>query len=141
MLKYKAVRISLVVLASLVLFILLTGLLVPVLFGDQIKVAFIRELNKNLATEVVISEDDIQLEVLRHFPTSVSFSNVAIRESYPGSKENFLKPKHPPPVQYRTGAAKNYTVSRIIIEDASVSLERNAGGQINYKFWKDSEGR
>ena len=142
MLKYKAVRISLVVLASLVLFILLTGLLVPVLFGDQIKAAFIRELNKNLATEVVISEDDIQLEVLRHFPySSVSFSNVAIRESYPGSKENFLEAGSIR-LLFNTVQVlrKNYTVSRIIIEDASVSLERNAGGQINYKFWKDSEG-
>ena len=141
MLHNKYVRISLVTLSALLLLIVLSGLLIPLLFGKQVKQVFIRELNKNLATEVVVNQEDITLETLRYFPfASITFRDIAIRESLPDSKAYFLEAQN---IRLLFNIfdllKKDYTVTRIILTDAQLRLTNSEKGVINYHFWETSE--
>ena len=141
MLHNKYVRISLVTLSALLLLIVLSGLLIPLLFGKQVKQVFIRELNKNLATEVVVNQEDITLETLRYFPfASITFRDIAIRESLPDSKAYFLEAEN---IRLLFNIfdllKKDYTVTRIILTDAQLRLTNSEKGVINYHFWETSE--
>ena len=70
------------------------AVLIPLLFEKRIKEIFIKELNKSLATEITIKQEDINLSLLKNFPeASVVFNNIGIRESVPNSKKNFLVPR------------------------------------------------
>ncbi len=140
MLHKKYVRISLVTMSILVLLIVLGGLLIPLLFEKQVKQVFINELNKNLATEVVVQQEDITLETLRYFPyASITFRNVAIRESLPESKGYFLEADN---IRLLFNIfdllKKNYTVTRIILSDAQLLLTNSKEGVINYHFWESA---
>ncbi|MBC8173064.1 MAG: hypothetical protein H7X71_04080, partial [Chitinophagales bacterium] len=116
----KAIRYTLTGLVSFIAVLLLSAVLIPLLFEDSIKRLFIQELNKNLATEVVIDENDIDLTILKHFPNAtVVFKNVGIRESIQDSRNNFL---HADEISLlfniRDILKKNYIIQKIIIEKA-----------------------
>jgi hypothetical protein len=141
MLNQKFLRILAFSIGGFILLLALLAILVPILFEKQVKTVFINELNKNLATEVVIDQENVQLNALRYFPfASITFSDVAIRESIPGSEKFFLKAGD---VRLLFNIInlirKDYTVTRIIVADAQIDLKNDAQGNINYRFWKDSE--
>lgn len=141
MLNQKFLRILAFSVGGFILLVALLAILIPVLFEKQVKSVFINELNKNLATEVVIDQENVQLNALRYFPfASITFSDVAIRESIPGSKKFFLEAGD---VRLLFNIfnliRKDYTVTRIIVADARILLSNDAEGNINYHFWKDSE--
>lgn len=136
--KRKVLRVVLIVLGSFVGLILLLAILVPLLFENQIKKIFISELNKNLATPVVVKTEDIDLQILRHFPeASLAFSHAGIRESFPGSDSNFLEAGEISLLfNIRNILHRNYTINKIIISDGICRLVTDKQGNINYKFWK-----
>ena len=145
----KILRVSLISLGITVGVVLLAAVLIPILFEDQIKSLFIRELNKSLATEVAIVEDDIHLNLLKNFPdASVVFNNVGIRESLPPTKgksakttNNFLEAQEISLVFNVWDIFKgNYDIEYIQVKNGFCKLITDKKGNINYKFWKDSEG-
>jgi len=121
--------------------ILLIAILVPVLFEDKIKALFVAELNKSLATPVTINEDDIHLSLFQHFPeASLIFNNVGIRESFPKSQKNFLEAKEISLVfNFWNILKSNYTIKNIVVKDGYCRLITDKRGNINYKFWKESD--
>lgn len=139
--KKKIIKYILTGTGSFILFILLCAILIPVLFEGQVKKIFIRELNKNLATAVVVNEDDIDLTIFKNFPSAtIVFHNVGIRESLEGSEKNFADAGEISLVfNVRDIIRGNYIIHKIILQDASINLLEDKNGNINYKFWKDSE--
>ena len=142
-------RVSLISLGITLGVVLLSAILIPLLFEDQIKGLFIRELNKNLATEITINQDDIHLSLLKNFPNAaVVFNNVGIRESVPQkggvkgkSDKNFLEAEEISLVFNVWDIFKgNYTINNIQVKNGFCHLITDKKGNINYKFWKDSEG-
>lgn len=121
--------------------ILLIAVLVPVLFEDKIKALFVAELNKSLATPVTLDEDDIHLSLFGHFPdASLVFNNVGIRESFPKSQKNFLEAKEISLLfNFWNIFRSDYTIKNIVVKDGYCKLVTDRRGNINYKFWKDSE--
>ena len=138
----KILRVSLISLGITVGVVLLAAVLVPILFEDQIKGLFIKELNKSLATEVTLSEDDIHLSLLKNFPdATVVFNNVGIRESFTASKKNFLEAEEISLVFNVWDIFKgNYDIEHIKVKNGFCKLITDKKGNINYKFWKDSSG-
>ena len=137
-LNKKFVRVSLITAGSVLLFIILSGLLIPVLFEKKVKTAFINALNNNLATEVVVSQENIDLKALRYFPfASVNFKDVKIRESVEKSDAFFLEAGQ---ISLLFNVIdllkKDYTITKIIVADANVNMRSDANGKTNYRFWK-----
>ncbi|MBK7038240.1 MAG: hypothetical protein IPH42_18415 [Bacteroidetes bacterium] len=117
------------------------AVLIPLLFEKRIKEIFIKELNKSLATEITIKQEDINLSLLKNFPeASVVFNNIGIRESVPNSKKNFLEAKEMSLLFNVMNILRgNYNIKNIIVTDGYCHLITDKKGDINYKFWKDSE--
>ncbi|MBC8048384.1 MAG: AsmA family protein, partial [Fimbriimonadaceae bacterium] len=139
--RRKFLRYTFIGFGAFILFVLFSAILIPLLFEGQVKKIFLKEINKNLATEIVVDEDDIELSILKNFPeATVVFRNVAIRESIKNSKENFL---HSDAISLlfnvRDILKGNYVIKKIIVQDADIRLLTDAQGNINYKFWKENE--
>lgn len=115
--------------------------MIPLLFENQIKGLFIRELNKNLATEITIQQEDIHLSIFKNFPNaSVVFNNVGIKESFQGSKQNFLEAGEISLLfNIRDILKGKYDIKNIIIKNGFCKLVKDKNGIINYKVWKESE--
>ncbi len=122
-------------------FILLAAILIPLLFEDQIKRIFINELNKTLATEVVVNENEIDLSILKNFPdASVVFHHIGIMESVEHSDKKFLEADEISLLFNIMNIIKGkYEIQEIIVSNGYCNLTSDKRGNINYKFWKDTE--
>ena len=77
--RRNVTKVILVTLGCIVGFVLLMAVLIPLLFEKRIKEIFIKELNKSLATEITIKQENINLSLLKNFPeASVVFNNIGI---------------------------------------------------------------
>jgi len=121
--------------------LLLLAVLIPLLFEDKIKALFVAELNKSLATPVTIDEENIHVSLLKHFPeASVIFNEVGIRESFPNAQKNFLEANEISLLfNFWDIVHGNYTIEHIVVKDGFCHLITDKKGNINYKFWKESE--
>ena len=139
--RRNVTKVILVTLGCIVGFVLLMAVLIPLLFEKRIKEIFIKELNKSLATEITIKQEDINLSLLKNFPeASVVFNNIGIRESVPNSKKNFLEAQEISLLFNVMNILRgNYNIKNIIVTDGYCHLITDKKGDINYKFWKDSE--
>lgn len=139
--KKKILKIVLISLGAFIGVLLLLAILIPILFEDKIKALFIAELNKNLATEVTLNEEDIHISIFKHFPeASVIFNHVGIRESFPRSQKNFLEAEEISLLFNIRGILRgDYTIEHIVVRKGYCRLITDKKGNINYRFWKDSE--
>ncbi len=125
-------------------FILLTGLTAVLLQGylnNQIKNLFVRELNKQLCTEVAVRE--VKFSLFRDFPyASVRFSDITLKEAIKAPKKGVLMKARL--VSLRFGLLdllKNkITVTNVLVRDAKVNLHVFSDGTDNFHFWKKSAG-
>ncbi len=138
----KILRVSLISLGIAIGVVLLAAVLVPLLFEKQIKNLFISELNKSLATEVTLNQDDIHLSLLKNFPNAaVVFNNIGIKESFVKSNKHFLEAEEISLVFNVWDIFRgNYDITHIKVKNGFCHLITDKKGNINYKFWKDSEG-
>ncbi len=137
----KVLKYALITLSTFTGLILIACILIPVFFEDEVKGLFIKELNKNLATEVSVQEEDIELSLFRHFPeASVVFHNVGIRESFSHSGKNFLQAEEISLLfNIRNILNGKYTIHNILIKNGFCKLITDKKGDINYHFWKSSD--
>ncbi|MBK7110120.1 MAG: hypothetical protein IPH61_13565 [Bacteroidetes bacterium] len=135
---HKYLKYSLIGVGALLGLILLLIIAIPLLFENKIKAIFINELNKNLATEVVVNEKDIHLSMLRNWPQlALSFENIGIKESTPESDNFFIQAGELNLVfNIKDLINKKYNINKLVIKDAAIILSEDAQGNINYKFWK-----
>jgi uncharacterized protein involved in outer membrane biogenesis len=139
----KYLRYSLISTGLFIGILLLAAIIIPLAFENQIKRLFIAEMNKQLATEVILDEKDINLTILKNFPNaSVLFKNVAMKESVEMSDKNFLEADKISLVfNIKDILQNNYVIKSIIVEDGFCKLITDKKGNINYKFWKESENQ
>ena len=135
----KFLKIFLISFGIFIGILLLSAILIPLCFEGQIKRIFISELNKNLATPLVINQEDIDLTILSSFPNAaIECKNLAIRESVPGSKKNFAEAGSIS-LQFNIWdiLKKKYIIKKISLSDATIRMITDKSGNVNYKFWKE----
>ena len=110
-------------------------------YQDEVKNIVIAELNKGLNTEVIVDGKDIELSLIESFPfAAVNFFNVKALEV--SKKEN-------PDTLFSAGIIslqfnildiidKHYSVKKIALEDAAISIKEFKDGSDNYHFFKTS---
>jgi hypothetical protein len=122
-----------------ILGILILSVLATYLFEDDIKDIAVAQLNKNLKTKVIIRGEDIELDLLSHFPqASLEFSDFVIKD--PLNTADTLARAGLLSLQFNPFDLLNgnYRIKRILLKDARVQLRVNAAGEANYDIWKSS---
>jgi len=122
-----------------VLFLLtiLSGIIIGLVFGNDIKQLVVTEINKQLAVEVKVN-GEIDFSVLRNFPyASVTFNEIEIKESFKGSKSNLLESKTISLLFNLIDIWKgNYSIKKIIIGKGKLNVVINEKGEGNYFILK-----
>ena len=136
----RYLKISLIAAGSLIALFIMAGVVISVFFAEDIKLLFIKEINKNLATEVKLN-GGMEFSIFRNFPNaSVSFYDVEIRESIEGSEKNAIEAGEISLLFNIWHLIRgSYEVEKILIEDGTIDLLVQKDGTVNYKFWKESE--
>ncbi len=115
------------------------GFLIQHLLNDKIRELFVREINKQLTTEVQV--DQVKLSVFRDFPyASVRFNGVRLNEAVNRPNKGVLMKAGV--ISLRFGLLdllrSKFTVSNVFIKDARFNMRAYADGSDNYHFWKSS---
>jgi len=139
-------------LSLLILFLIVVGTLLVIAFAyeNEVKDYMIRQLNKNLKTQVIVDSKDIHLSLLKSFPyASLDFRNVKMLESPIGKgiskkgKKIFMKTDtlfamEKISLQFNLFdiLRKNYVVKKIKMENGKVKLRIGMDGSVNWDVWK-----
>ncbi|MBK7213710.1 MAG: hypothetical protein IPH88_10550 [Bacteroidales bacterium] len=121
-------------------FIGLAGLLMEHFLNKKLQEIFIRELNKQLVTEVSVQQ--VKLSLFRDFPyASMRFSGVTLKEAVPRSNKGILMKAGT--IALRFGLLDllrdKFTVTNVLVKDAKFNMRIYADGTDNYHFWKETK--
>lgn len=105
-------------------------------YKDKIIALFVGEANKYLATKIAVSKVDVS--IWAKFPQiAISFDNVVIDESIPGSTLPLARLKTMyftfSPLKIITG---KYEVNKVYLEEGEVTVRIDEKGQANYMIFK-----
>lgn len=128
-----------VLVSIIILLALSSSVLFSIVYKDQIKEVLIGKLNEQLSTEVKVGTIDLSL--WSHFPSvALTLQDVKIKESIPGSKQNFaqIKKLHLMLDLFKIFSSR-YVLEKILVEDATLNFKVNFQGKENYIFWKTNE--
>ncbi len=126
-------------LAIIVAAVFITGVIIGVFYGKEVKLYLITQLNKQLRSEVVVKETDISFSVLSHFPNaSVEFKNIVFKDAIESVQKDTLLHADKISLLFNLVSLfnKNYTINKIEVQNGQINLRVDEEGGINYKFWK-----
>jgi len=134
---WKVVRKTLLIVTIVVVGLVGIAATLTYVYEDDIKAMAIKEVNKNLQAKVIITGSDINLTFFSSFPNmAIQFQNFKIME-----------PTRPDSVLAQVGRLnfefspfdfvnKEYHISRVFLEDATVKLRIDSKGNPNYLILK-----
>lgn len=112
------------------------------IYEDEVKEAVINELNKHLNAEIKIDPKNIDLTVIRSFPSaSVDFNDVLCYEAFPKTEKRdtlFTANRISLEFSLLDLFNKKYDVKKIDISDVDMRLKVDKRGRENYIIWKES---
>ncbi len=133
----KIKRIALLIMAALAV-ILVAGLILGVVYEDEVKQRIVQEVNHGLNTEITVEE--ISLTVLQKFPNAaLRFENLmaldAIETNAPKDTllyagDLFLE------FNLFDIFTRNYTIRKVEVANAVLRLKVDENGKDNFHFWK-----
>jgi hypothetical protein len=129
-----------------IILIISVGIAVCLVFAyeNEVKGAIVKELNKNLKSEVKIDPANIDLTIIKTFPKcALEFKQVLILEALKKKNRDTLIYADNITMQFSLKDLfnKNYTIKKVTINGAKCNLHVTKSGEPNYIFWKKSEGR
>jgi len=135
----RKVRNILFTLLSVFIFVMLAGILLARIFEQEVTSYVIKEINKNLATEIKVSE--VSLSLLKKFPdASVIFNEVLVK-----SAKTDADPFMPDTLLSAEQVLLNFNIIDLIRSDYSLNDLQMSNGSINifigrdgkenYQFW------
>lgn len=150
--KKKIIKITLW-LVGIISFLIIVSVLLVYVNSDKIKAVFVKELNKQLRTEIKVSSIDI--EFFSTFPqASLTLENVLAYDAFPseqGSKTRISDKNSDDTLfffkkLYLTFnvwdiVKENYNIKTIIANDGCFNMKINKDAEVNYEFWKPSESK
>jgi len=129
-----------IILLSLFLLLITTGLVITYFYDEEVKQFVVKTLNKQLNTKIKVEK--IELSLFRKFPyAAVEFTNVSAQSvsTQDSSKKNLFD-AHKVYLQFNIWDifSKNYQIKKIDIDKATFNLFVDEKGNDNYHFWKES---
>ncbi|MBA3647761.1 MAG: hypothetical protein H0W62_04295 [Chitinophagales bacterium] len=119
-----------------VVLLMVAAIFITIAFENSIKGIAIRELNKQLATEVKVN-GDVSFSFLSHFPyASLQFNQVEITESLPEKNNLLSAQKISLLFNVWDLLGSNYKIVKIIMSDGAVNIHVTAQGQTNFDIIK-----
>lgn len=126
------------------LFLTITGIigistLLVIIYEDDVKALIIKELNKHLNTEVQVEPKNIDLTILKSFPNcALEFKKILAIETGNKEKKDSLLYAGRLALEFNIQDLfnKNYTIKRIVVEDAVAKMKVDKKGNANYLIWK-----
>lgn len=133
-------RILLGLLISLLL-CMATGLAIVYFYGDDVKNYLVKEINKQLNTEVHVKE--IKFSVFDEFPlAALEFIDVTAKDAYRDKLKNTGVLFNAKSIFLAFNMVdvfnKKYTIKKVIISEGNLRLKIDREGHDNYHFWKAS---
>jgi hypothetical protein len=126
---------------SVVIIASLGGLVLGIVFEDEVKQQIVNEVNQGLNTEITV--DHISFSVLRKFPNaSLRFQNLmaldAIETNAPKdtllyASDLFLE------FNLFDVFSRNYSIRKVAVSDAVLRLKVDENGHDNFHFWKSKK--
>jgi len=137
--RWKRLKRIALVLVSLFLLVIVSGIVLANIYEKEIKKYAIGEVNTYLKAQLKIEEDDVSFSFFKKFPNaSLNFSNLLIEAE--NSKDTLLFAEN---FSLEFGLSSlfsgNYEVREIDLDDAQLNLLVNKKGDENYIFWKKTE--
>lgn len=136
----------LIILFSLIGVVILAGILVPILFKDQIKEQIDKELAKSVNATVIFDADNFKLSVFKHFPNiTVGLHEFGIvnKEPFEGTIL-FAVEKLDVVVNIQEILfGDKIVVEGIYIDEPEINIQVNNLGEVNYDIYiapEDSDG-
>ena len=117
----------------------LAGILIVTLFEEEIKNYAVKEISKQLKTDIKVKE--VSLTLWGQFPSaSLQFTDVMIQETF--EKKDTLIYAENVYLNFSVSdfISGRYEVKEVTIENSAIHLKKKASGEDNYHFWKESEG-
>lgn len=136
----KLLRLFFFMLLGLIL-LLSGGVALVFIYEDEVKEAVISELNKNLATEVRVSPENIDLTFIKTFPDcAIEFRNIACMEAIKSKRRDTLVYAGSLQLKFNLSDLwhKTYNIKKISVTDGFARIRINSKGQPNYIIWKES---
>lgn len=124
--------------------IFMIGVLLSLLFiyEDEVKAAIIKELNKNLQSEVKIKPENIQLTIVSTFPDcTIEFSEVLMLDAIKSKNRDTLLFANQLNLHFNIQDLWNekYNINKISLKNGNIKLRTSKSGKNNYTFWKESK--
>jgi len=125
--------------AGILVFLMVALYALARIYNDELKELALAEINKGLKTKVDVRE--VELTLIERFPrASLRFSDVLIQGTM-SAQDTLLAAET---VHLEFGLFDilrgKYTVRTVGVSHAKVMIKRNAEGENNYRFWKETEG-
>lgn len=150
--KKKIIKITLW-LVGIISFLIIVSVLLVYVNREEIKAVFVKELNKQLLTEIKVSSIDI--EFFSTFPlASLTLDNVLAYDAFPSEQgiKTRIRDKNSDDTLfffkklYLTFNVwdiikEDYNIKTIIANDGSFNMKVNSNAEVNYEFWKPSESK
>ena len=140
-LVYRIFIRAFVTLSILLLLFIGAGFIIGVYYQNEVKDYVIKEINKQLNTEIIVDGKDIDFTVIKNFPSaSLNFKNVKVLEAIKTKNKDTLFNAGEISLQFNIVDVfyKKYHVKKIEISDARLKIKIDKNGNDNYHFWKPS---
>lgn len=121
-----------------IIFTLLSLLLLIFLYQDDIKNAIIKEINTHLKTEVFVKPENIDITFISTFPyCSLQFADILVYEVNSKTKPDTLIHSEKINLFFNVKDIwnKNYTINKILIDNANCTIKKFKNGKNNYEIW------
>ncbi|MDX2001222.1 MAG: AsmA-like C-terminal region-containing protein [Chitinophagales bacterium] len=137
--KRRWLRNSLLILLGLFLLILTAGVVFSFIYGKDIEQRLVKELNKNLKTEVQIN-GPINFSVFSYFPNaSLQIEDIVVKGSTGQKNDTLLK----------AGSLyllmnifdiidQNWNIKSIVLKDGSLNMLKLANGKTNFEVFEET---
>ena len=142
----RFLKISLILIISLLILLLGAGMVIAYFYEDEVKQLLVGQINKQLVTPVAVK--NIELSLIKKFPNAtLVFTDVTAESVQPADSlndpEHFserLFEAHKIFLQFNLLDIfhKKYDIKKIDIEQAKLNILINKSGNDNFHFWKKS---
>jgi hypothetical protein len=133
----KAIKKLFVIILSVTLVLSLAGILLVTLFEEDIKNYAIKEISKQLKTDIKVKE--VSLTLWSQFPSaSLQFTDVMIQETFEERDTLIYAENVYLNFSVSDFISGHYEVKEVTIENSAIHLKKKASGEDNYHFWKES---